>query len=76
MFQDQGEFWKIWAEDLSSEIQRVVQFAKNLGCFMDLKARKFGEEDQITLLRAGDLQIKKSINQAHIENSWKDKLKF
>lgn len=40
---------------MAEGIQRVVQFAKHINCFMDLKVQKFGEQDQITLLRAGTL---------------------
>ena len=52
---------KLIAEDTTSGIQRIVQFAENMDCFMQLKNSKFGEQDQMTLLRSGN-DLHKMIN--------------
>ena len=59
-FKAKEDFWKVWAEEMSGGIQHVVEFAKNMSCFMDLKHQKSGEHDQVTLLRSGKLHKKRS----------------
>ena len=57
-FQNQEEFFIRFATEMSKNIQHIVQFARNIDCFMQLKdTPRTGEADQLNLLKKGLLNF-------------------
>ncbi len=46
-----------FAKEISAGVEHVVQFAKNISCFMNLKNAKSGESDQLNLLKKGNVSF-------------------
>ena len=58
IFQNQEEFFIRFATEMSKNIQHIVQFARNIDCFMQLKdTPRTGEADQLNLLKKGLLDF-------------------
>ena len=58
IFQNQEEFFIRFATEMSKNIQHIVQFARNIDCFMQLKdTPRTGEADQLNLLKKGLLNF-------------------
>ena len=56
-FQNQEDFFIRFATEMSKNIQHIVQFARNIDCFMQLKdTPRTGEADQLNLLKKGMLR--------------------
>jgi RAR-related orphan receptor beta len=54
----QEEFFIRFATEMSKNIQHIVQFARNIDCFMQLKdTPRTGEADQLNLLKKGSFEI-------------------
>ena len=52
--QDEGAFFSEYIGEMDATVQSVVQFVKNIDCFMTLKdGIKNGELDQLVLLKQG-----------------------